>query len=121
MNAQPTSLNSSENLAPYSPSDWTLLNHANSGQILLLLSIHLQLSVQESQLYCDLLSVYHRIYRPALFQMRAEGYRNPCPPPSITQLQQIADSLSAPPLTVERVNDLLETLARKLREFWLHT
>ncbi|MCU0526930.1 MAG: hypothetical protein MUF72_19150 [Elainella sp. Prado103] len=76
-----------------SRSDWEILNRSTPNQIDRLLAAHYP--DREIHYAKQLLLHYQSVYLPTLLQLRAQGYRG-CPSPTPTQLQQIADQLSAP-------------------------
>ena len=111
----------------YSISDWAILNDTKSKQLERILAKFHHLSESEITLACVLLESYHAVYRPCRLMHRrkqiASGQANikqPCPPPTPKQLQEIAQRVNAKAtlnLQVQEVTVKLQDLAKCLQQY----
>lgn len=74
-------------------SDWAILNHARSQQLSRIFIEAFAWTDLEIQPARHLLEGYHAVCRLNWMQMRAQGYRGKCPPPTAAQLGQISQYL----------------------------
>jgi hypothetical protein len=97
--------------------DWEILNQINPKRLQRILVNFSEYSTEYIQFACELISMYHQVYRWELIQLRRQGYIGACLPPTSEQLQQIVEFLQKK----DRFNDSqqilveLQSLAQKLR------
>lgn len=108
-------------------SNWAILNDTKSKQLERILGEFHHRSEAEITLACVLLESYHAVYRRDRLMhrryMSASGQtsmKQPCPPPTLTQLQEIAQRVNAKVtlnLRAEEVTAQLQDLAECLQRY----
>ena len=97
-------------------SDWALLNQATLAKLKRIYCELVPRTPEETQELCEVLAIYHQVYRSALIQARQKGQTGICPPPTEIQLRQMIEQFSAP----LRANFSDSTLYQALREIARH-
>jgi hypothetical protein len=113
----------------YFVSDWAILNDTKSKQLERILSQFHQLRASEIAQACILLESYHAVYRRDRLEQRRNQLscgqspsQKQCPPPTATQLQEIAQRMNAKGalnMGTEEVITQLQGLAICLRHYSL--
>jgi hypothetical protein len=108
-------------------SNWAILNDTKSKQLERILGEFHGLDESEITLACVLLESYHAVYRRDRLmhrrQMSASGQmslKKPCPPPTPTQLQEIAQRVNAKVTLNLRSREIaaqLHDLAERLQQY----
>lgn len=104
----------------YLISDWALLNDTPPKQLEKICSTFYNLTTFETQEKLNILSSYHAIYRAQRRQQRLSKGGKKCLPPTIEQLQQIAELIetkTGQKVTPKTLMTKLQTLASQLREY----
>lgn len=99
-------------------SDWAILNSIDAGRLRRLLKNTDSCAMFRIEQACRLVEVYHVVYRRDLLQLRRQGCSGRCLSPTLSQLQQIVESLNENEnlnYSVSQVLTELRTLARQLR------
>ena len=108
-------------------SDWAILNDAKPKQLARILSTFHPFDEAEINRACILLESYHTVYRRDRFAQRRNqlgsgqsNQKQPCLPPTATQLHEIAQRVNAKAglkLGTEQINTQLRHLANRLRQY----
>ncbi|MGK7921653.1 MAG: hypothetical protein AB4080_16775 [Trichodesmium sp.] len=104
----------------YLISDWAILNDTPSKQLEKICSNFYNLTNFETQEKLNILSSYHAIYRAQRRQQRLSKGGKKCLPPTLEQLQQIAELIATKTgkkVTPKTLMTQLQTLASQLREY----
>lgn len=111
----------------YPISDWAILNDTKAKQLARILTKFHNLSESEITLACVLLENFHAVYRRDRLMHRQNQIvsgqsqpKKPCPPPTPTQLEEIAqrvNSKAALNLQSQEVRDKLQNLAKCLKQY----
>jgi hypothetical protein len=107
----------------YLISDWAILNDTRVEQCQRVLSEYYTLTPTEVEQASHLLRAYHEIYREDRRKLRQKGKVNgkeECSAPTLEQLERIAQLLPTPSLSSESVMNLLQALARQLRQYRIY-
>ncbi len=104
----------------YLISDWALLNDTPTKQLEKIFSAFYNLSIFETQESLNILSSYHAIYRAQRRQQRLSRAGKKCLPPTMEQLEQIAqliETKTGKKNSPKMVMTKLQNLAFQLREY----
>ncbi len=104
----------------YLLSDWAILNDTRPKQLQRIFSQFYLLTSVEIQQATRLLESYHAVYRAQRLLARRAGNRGHCLPPTMEQLQQIAQRLSTQitqKFSPETLRTQLQKIASRLREY----
>lgn len=103
----------------YMVSDWAILNDTTLIQIETILTDFHDRTTDEIDTAKRLLEGYHLVYREERRKQRLAGIKGKCSPPSLTQLQAIADQVQLK-LAPEKILTQLQKLADLLREYRIY-
>jgi hypothetical protein len=103
----------------YMVSDWAILNDTTLIQLETILTDFHDRTTGEIDTARRLLEGYHLVYREERRKQRLAGIKGKCSPPSLTQLQAIADR-SQFKLAPEKILTQLQKLADLLREYRIY-
>lgn len=111
-------------------SDWAILNDTRSKQLKRILAEFHHLSEAEIHLACVLLESYHAVYRRDRLEQRRnqltlgqDRIKEPCLPPTATQLHEIAQRVNAKAalsVGTQEVVTQLQNLAKRLQDYRLY-
>lgn len=104
----------------YLVSDWAILNDTNSKQIQRIFSQFHQLTSFEIEQSKQLLESYHAVYRAQRLQLRQQGIKGQCLPPTREQLEQMGIRLftqTGERFRPETIMAKLQAMASRLREY----
>ena len=107
----------------YLVSDWAILNDTKPQQLKRILGEFHNLTEVEIEQATDLLESYHQVYRQERLKQRQAGVKGKCPPPSVQQLEQIANLVTKGTnlrLSPEQTLSRLQSLANLLRQYRIH-
>lgn len=108
----------------YLLSDWAILNDTKLQQLQNILGEFHSLTKLEIEQAHKLLEAYHKIYRTERLRQQANNKtKGRCNPPTIQQLQRIAEVLETKgiySLSTETVMQKLQNLASQLRQYRIH-
>jgi len=105
----------------YLLSDWAILNDTSTQKLQRVLSNFHQLTSKEIASAIALLESYHAIYRQERLRQRQQGCAlGQCQPPTIEQLQQIAQRLKGEAIAPDAILTRLQSLAQLLRQHRVH-
>ena len=107
----------------YLVSDWAILNDTEPKQFKRILGEFHNLTEVEIEQATVLLKSYHQVYRQERLKQRQAGVKGKCPPPSVEQLEQIANLFEQETnlkLSLEQTLSRIQTLASLLRQYRIH-
>lgn len=106
----------------YMISDWAILNDTTPKQLQRIFAEFHNLSKDETQQAAILLESYHAVYRRDRLKQRQTGVKGQCLPPTIDQLQQIAQLCQKANCTPspEVIMSSLQKIAEHLRQYRIY-
>lgn len=107
----------------YMVSDWAILNNITPSQLQRIFASFHNLTPSEIQHASILLESYHAVYRRDRLKQRKTGIKRQCLPPTIDQLQQIAQLLNQTAnrtFSPEAIMTKLQNTAERLRQYGIY-